>query len=117
MISNDISFEFNKQLKEQANKGVSVIMVTGVSGSGKTTLKDYMLETYSDKLSAPVQFTTRERRFDTEYDDYVFLTKPQYFRKLNNGDFCEYVRYGAQFYAVGKYFKNSMTSIVVVDPV
>ena len=87
-----MSIEF-AALESKANVNVNMIMLTGVSGSGKTTLKDYLLENHPDVFAQPIQYTTRPQRFDTELDEYVFLSKELFFKKLNNGDFCEYVKY------------------------
>ena len=111
-----MSIEF-AALESKANVNVNMIVLTGVSGSGKTTLKDYLLENHPDVFAQPIQYTTRPQRFDTELDEYVFLSKELFFKKLNNGDFCEYVKYWDDFYALGKYFKNDKISISILDPV
>ncbi len=36
---------------------------------------------------------------------------------MNNGDFCEYIKYGSEFYSLGKYFPNNMTSVGILEPV
>jgi guanylate kinase len=64
----------------------------------------------------PLQFTTRKPRDDKELDDYVFLTKEQFIRKLDNGDFIEHIVYNGEYYAITKYFDTSKSNVFVADP-
>lgn len=103
-------------LEEGVNKDVKLILITGVSGSGKSTLKDALMES-SDRFAQPIQYTTRKCRSDAELDSYVFLTKDTFFRKLNNGDFCENATYLGQSYGIGRFFTEGKISIAIVETV
>jgi len=91
-----------------------VIILSWVSGSGKTTMANMLKERW---FVQPIQFTTRTPRGDKELDEYVFLTKPQFFQKLCNWDFSEYVKYGKDFYGITKYFDKENDSVVITDNV
>lgn len=64
-------------------------------------------------MKQPTQFTTRPKRTDSELDDYVFLSKAQYFAKLANGDFANFQLYNSHFYAISKTFPYSPFLIIV----
>lgn len=76
-----------------------------------------LLSTFPDKFWKPIQYTTRKPRNDRELDDYVFLTKEQFLRKLTNWDFIEFTEYNKELYAIGKYFDDTKANIFIVEPV
>lgn len=94
-------------------RATRVVTLTWVSWSWKSTLVSLLKE---DGFKSPIQFTTRQERGDKEKDEYVFLTKPTFYRKLENGDFAEFARFGWEMYAVGKYFPEGDV-VIIVDPV
>lgn len=96
---------------------VPQVIITWPSWSGKTTLLKNLLEKYPNKYSKPLQYTTRKPRSDREYDDYVFLTREQFMKKLTNWDFIEYVEYNKELYAIGKYFNPDVSNIFIAEPV
>ena len=75
------------------------------------------MERFPYEFGKPIQYTTRKRRFDTELDDYVFLTKETFMRKLINGDFVEFTEYNKELYAIGKYFDLDKSNIFIAEPV
>lgn len=93
------------------------VIITWPSWSGKTTLLRNLLVKYPTKYSKPPQYTTRKPRNDREYDDYVFLTREQFMKKLTNWDFIEYVEYNKELYAIWKYFDESVSNIFIAEPV
>ena len=93
---------------------MSQIILTWVSWSGKTTL---MNELTFNWCSKPIQFTTRKPRSDKELDDYVFLNKKDFAKKLLNWDFVEYVWYNNNHYAITKHFDKTKSNVFIVDPV
>ena len=70
-----------------------VIVVTGTSGAGKGTIERILLERMPE-LELAVSATTRERR-PTEVDgrDYWFITQDGFDRRLEAGEFLEYVTF------------------------
>lgn len=67
-----------------------VIIISGPSGAGKTTLLKQLLAR-CDRLVPSVSATTRApRQGETDGRDYHFLTKEEFARRRQAGDFLEY---------------------------
>jgi guanylate kinase len=68
-----------------------VFVITGTSGEGKSTLARALAERVSE-LELAVSATTRPRRLD-EQDarDYYFLSEEEFSRRLESGEFLEWV--------------------------
>jgi guanylate kinase len=68
-----------------------VFVLTGTSGEGKSTLAKLLVERV-DGLELAVSGTTRPRRPGEEHGrDYWFLSDEEFDRKLEEGDFVEWV--------------------------
>ena len=68
-----------------------VFVLTGTSGEGKSTLAKMLVERV-DGLELAVSATTRPRRPGEEHGrDYWFLSEEEFDRKLEEGDFVEWV--------------------------
>jgi len=68
-----------------------VFVLTGTSGEGKSTLAKLLVERV-DGLELAVSGTTRPRRPGEEHGrDYWFLSEEEFDRKLEEGDFVEWV--------------------------
>jgi guanylate kinase len=68
-----------------------VFVLTGTSGEGKSTLAKMLVERV-DGLELAVSATTRPRRPGEEHGrDYWFLSDEEFDRKLEEGDFVEWV--------------------------
>ena len=93
------------------------LILTWVSWSWKTTVMRGLLNAYPLLYSRPIQYTTRQPRNENEKDEYVFLTTPQFTRKLVNWDFIEYIEYNKELYAIWKYFDTTKTNIFIAEPV
>jgi guanylate kinase len=75
------------------NKGGPVFVVTGPSGAGKGTLIQLVLPRFAE-LALAVSATTRERRPGEEDGvHYHFLSHEDFERRVQNGEFLEYVDY------------------------
>lgn len=92
------------------------IILTGVSGSWKTSIAEQLFKQYPSSCGKPIQFTTRKPRSDEELDQYVFLTKEQFYTKLDNWDFMEWTEYNWNLYAVSRYFDHSVSNVYIVEP-
>jgi guanylate kinase len=74
-----------------SSTGKPVIVVTGTSGAGKGTLERAVLPRVGD-LELAVSATTRERRKgEQEGRDYYFVTRDEFQRLLDAGEFLEHV--------------------------
>jgi guanylate kinase len=68
-----------------------VFVLTGTSGEGKSTLAKLLAERIPE-LALAVSATTRPRRPEEEHGrDYWFLSDEEFDRKLEEGDFVEWV--------------------------
>jgi guanylate kinase len=75
-----------------------LLSISGPSGVGKTTICQHLVARLNAFLS--VSATTRPRR-DNEVDgrDYYFLSKQEFERRLEKGEFLEYAQvYGGNYY-------------------
>lgn len=92
------------------------IILTGVSWSWKTTVMEKIFQQFKETTWKPIQFTTRKPRSDSELDQYVFLTREQFYTKLDNWDFMEWTEYNWNLYAVSRYFDTSVSNVFIVEP-
>jgi len=107
-----------------------IVIITGVSCSGKTSLQNELLQRWWNR---PLNFTTRKPRTEEalielwplfewddftapEFDEYVFLSRENFLKKLKNGDFLEHTNYWWEFYGVSRFLWKWNTCIVL-DPI
>ena len=85
-------------MASSTGKRLPVFVVTGPSGAGKGTLEKALLDRRAD-LELAVSATTRERR-PSEQDgrEYWFLAPEEFDRRVQAGDFLEWVPYVGQKY-------------------
>jgi len=85
-------------LASSTGKRLPVFVVTGPSGAGKGTLEKALLDRRAD-LELAVSATTRERR-PSEQDgrEYWFLAPDEFDRRVEAGEFLEWVPYVGQKY-------------------
>jgi guanylate kinase len=79
-------------------KRLPVFVVTGPSGAGKGTLEKALLDRRAD-VELAVSATTRDRR-PSEQDgrEYWFLSPEEFQRRVEAGDFLEWVQYVGRKY-------------------
>jgi len=92
----------------------SLLIITSPSAWGKTTLKNELVENRGWKSA--INFTTRQPRSEREKDDYVFIDKETFFKKLRNGDFLEHTSYQGEEYAVSRFLPKGNV-VMVLDPI
>ena len=85
-------------MASSTGKRLPVFVVTGPSGAGKGTLEKALLDRRAD-LELAVSATTRERR-PSEQDgrEYWFLAPDEFDRRVEAGEFLEWVPYVGQKY-------------------
>ena len=75
------------------------IIISGTTCAGKGTVIKKLLANHND-IVLSTSYTSREKR-ESEIDglDYFFVTKEEFERKIENGDFLEYaqVQYGSYY--------------------
>jgi len=75
-----------------------LIVLSSPSGGGKTTIARHLLSTFP-MLKFSVSATTRkQRKNETDGEDYFFLTQKQFDDKINSGDFVEHEEIYGNFY-------------------
>jgi guanylate kinase len=86
---------------ESAKQLGKFILVVGPTGSGKSVLIAYVREHFPD-LIFPSSYTTREKRPGNENAGYKFLTVDEFEKMQEAGEFIEWAKYGANYYATLK---------------
>ena len=89
-----------------SKKENKIIAVCGVSGSGKTTLVHSLIANEELNLHFSISACTREKRkFEQDGKDYIFLSVPEFKKKIKNQMFLEWEEvYKNKFYGT---LKNS----------
>jgi len=89
------------QRRRGIGRGLAFI-VSGPSGAGKNSVIDRVLEEVP-RLVYSISCTTRPRR-DHEIDgeDYVFIEHDEFVRRVEEGEFVEYVTYLDHLYGTSK---------------
>lgn len=97
-----------------------LFVISGSSGVGKGTVIKEFLNKHDDfKLS--ISCTTRKmREGEKEGFNYFFLTKEDFEKSVNNGDFLEWAEFSGNFYGTKKSFienclKNGDKIILEID--
>lgn len=79
------------------------VILSGPSGVGKTTVINKFLEKYKKQIEISISATTRLRR-NGEQDgkDYYFITKEQFVKLVQDGEFLEHVFNFGNYYGTPK---------------
>ena len=85
-----------------------LMVVSGPSGVGKGTLVKRLIKEREDVVES-VSCTTREPRAGEIHGrEYYFLSKEEFFRRIQEGDFLEYDEHFGNFYGTPKSFVREM---------
>jgi guanylate kinase len=79
-----------------------VFVVTGPSGAGKGTLIQLVLPRFPELALAVSATTRRQRPSEEEGVDYWFLDRPEFDRRIDAGEFLEWVDYVGNRYGTLK---------------
>ncbi len=89
------------ELLSHHSKGI-VFVLSAPAGTGKTTLVRMLTEEFS-QVEESVSFTTRAPRSgEVDGKDYYFITKEEFAKKIQAGDFLEYAEVFGHYYGTGK---------------
>lgn len=86
----------------------SIIVISGTTCAGKGTVIEKLLETEKN-MQLSISYTSREKR-EGEIDgvNYYFVTKEEFERKIENGDFLEYALVHDKYYGTPKAEINAL---------
>jgi len=88
-------------LQEKKGKG-SLFIVSAPSGAGKTTLCGMLVSSLAN-LKFSVSYTTRRARPDETNDrDYTFVSREDFLRMTDAGEFIEWAEVHGEFYGTSK---------------
>ena len=82
------------------NNGL-ILVVSGPAGSGKGTVNKILRDT-GDYIFSVSRTTRDPRPGETDGVDYLFITKEEFFEKLEEKDFLEHNEYCGNFYGTPK---------------
>lgn len=87
----------------EAPKG-KIVIIIGPSGTGKSTLIQRVKATFPELIES-ISYTTRPRR-ENEVDGvhYFFISKEQFFKMRDRGEFLEWAEVHSEYKATGKAF-------------
>lgn len=95
-----------------------IFVLSAPSGAGKTTLKDRVMS-YFPSFKYSVSCTTRPRRpGEVEGVHYFFVSKEEFFKMQEQGDFVETMEVHGNFYGTPKsYIQNQLNlgNFVILD--
>lgn len=94
-----------------------VIVLTGKTASGKDTVMKQILAKYP-RMSRVITTTSRTpRKGEKNGVDYNFISESEFRKKINSGEFLEYVEYGGNFYGTEKSQINLSDNLIwKIDP-
>ena len=93
------------------------LIIAGPSAVGKTTVASLMQE-YGFQIVRSA--TTREPRGDGMDEEYIYLSKDEFVKRVALGEMLEYTEYGGNFYGTPKseivrVIKSGKTPILILD--
>jgi guanylate kinase len=100
------------------NDGLLVVL-SGPSGVGKDTIAAQLVER-GDVIRLTTATTRPQKEGEKDGDNYLFLTKEAFCRKLDGGGFLEYAHifghlYGTPFDAVHSSLQQGKTALLLID--
>lgn len=97
-----------------------LLVVSGPSGVGKDTVVEYMID-HHEGLRESVSATTRQPRpGEVHGEDYYYLTKEEFLRRVANQEFVEYTEYAGNYYGtlkseVEKCINSNISCVLVIE--
>ena len=85
-----------------------IIVVSGAAGSGKGTVLNELFK-LSDSFRYSVSFTSRKPRpGEVDGVNYFFVTREEFEKRIQNGDFAEHVEYCGNYYGTSSSYIRSL---------
>jgi len=87
---------------KQKERG-SLVVISGPSGAGKDTVVEKYLRKKKTNAWLSISCTSRDMRpGDKEGKSYFFISKEEFEKRIENGDFLEYAIYNGNYYGTPK---------------
>lgn len=96
------------------------IILSGPSGVGKTTIRDQLVARYQD-LAVSISATTRPiRSGEVHGKDYLFLSRDEFRRGIEDGQFLEWAEVHGELYGTPRgpmedFLKKGIDVLLVID--
>jgi len=97
-----------------------LLVLSSPSGGGKTTIARSLLQARDD-LAYSVSATTRPRRpGEKDGVDYFFLSREEFLRRVETGEFLEWATYGGELYGtlraeIERIFARGRTAVLDIE--
>ena len=76
-----------------------IVVISGPSGAGKSSFVKELLRRYPTEMAYSVSATTRERRaHETEGRDYFYISREDFQRRVDAGEFVEWAEVHGELY-------------------
>jgi len=76
-----------------------LIIISGPSGVGKGTVRDFFMKDNSLNLTYSISMTTRSPRSnEVDGKDYIFVSKEQFEKAIQNGELLEWAEFVGNYY-------------------
>lgn len=80
-----------------------LIIISGPSGAGKGTICSALIKRHEPHMKFSISATTRPRRAGETEQDYVFITKDEFEKMIQRGEFLEHMQlFGNHYYGTPK---------------
>ena len=104
----------------EKNTAGRLFVLSGPSGCGKNTVYDGLCEINPDVVQTVSMTTRAPRENETDGKDYYFVTKEEFFKRIDNGEFLEYVNYGENYYGtlkceINRLLEAGKTIVMVIE--
>lgn len=83
-----------------------LVLLSGVSGAGKDTVKKEILKKVSNATTMPSYTTRSPREGEVDGEIYNFITKEEFKKKIEEGEFYEYSLHHDNYYGTSKKILN-----------
>jgi guanylate kinase len=79
------------------NKGL-LLIISGPAGVGKGTIVNYLVEGESNYFKSVSATSRKPRYMEREGEDYYFVTRTEFMRRVKRGEMLEYTEYNGNYY-------------------
>lgn len=103
------------------NRERNLLVVSGPSGAGKDTVVSRLIEAHKGEIELSVSATTRQPRPDEAHGQmYYYLTREEFMRRVEDGEFAEYAEYAGNLYGtlkseIDKRIDNGIVCVLVIE--